>query len=69
MDKRIVEVDVAELAVRLIEAMLECGRPDGKTAKDALATIGEENRDVFTRGAVAAVQYFQDIVDDAVRMM
>lgn len=61
------EIDPYELACRLVEAFMEVERPEGKTPKEALEQLDQENRDMFMRAARAAFEYFQQTVTEMKR--
>ena len=59
--KMVMELDVAELAVILIEIITEKVRPEGMTAKAALMDAELQNpelHDRFVDAATAAIHYF-----------
>ena len=61
----VVEIDPAELAIRLCEAHI-CGkRPPGTTAAEALETMDEEIRLAWLRSARAAAEYLAELINSA----
>lgn len=58
-----VELDVNELACRILEAQVEERRPRGMTAAEALATQSEELQGDVRRAAVAAIRYLKEQVN------
>ncbi|MBY6244084.1 hypothetical protein [Methylosinus sp. Sm6] len=63
-DKLIVEIDPAELAVRMCEANYGLTRPMAD-ARQALAAMTPEVREAWLRSAKAAADYFVEIVNAA----
>jgi len=59
--KMIIELDTAELAVRLIEAILSKQRPEGMTAQESLQDFAKTDPDLcesFIVGAKTCIIYF-----------
>ena len=62
--KFIAEIDEAEMAVRIAEAMLKMKRPPGLSAQAALASMPDGEEENFARAARAAMLYLQECVDN-----
>lgn len=60
-----VELDEAELACRILEAIVGSKRPPGMTAAEALATQTEQSQQDVRRAAVTAIRYFHEQVNAA----
>jgi hypothetical protein len=56
----VVQLDKAEMAVRLYEAMNEVKRPDDLSAVEALKTLSDDMQQLVLRAAVAAFHYFHE---------
>lgn len=56
------EIDVAEMAVRIMEALLKATRPEGRGAREILNNLPEDMRDSFADAAVAAVEYLREAI-------
>lgn len=63
----IVEMDEAELAVRLCEANYGLKRPEGLSARAALDAMDDEVRAAWRRSAVAAMEYLTGCVNEGKR--
>jgi hypothetical protein len=59
----IAAIDPAELAVRIIEASGGVKRPPGKTAKQALDDLPDEDRTAALNAARAAAEYLTECVN------
>ncbi len=55
----IIEIDPAELAVRMMEAGSQVTRPVAD-AREALATMSQEDQDMLLRAAEAAALYLRE---------
>jgi hypothetical protein len=58
----IIEMDAAELAVRLCEANYGLKRPAGLTAQQALDAMDDDVRQGWQRSAVVAMEYLSECV-------
>ena len=58
-----VELDEAELACRILEAIVGYRRPVGMTAEEALATQDEQSRNDVRHAAVAAMRYLTERIN------
>lgn len=56
------EIDETELACRILEGSVQCARPLGKTAKEALQCLPREDRDALYRSARAVMIYWQECI-------
>lgn len=59
-----ITMDQHELACRLAEAIVQCKRPDGLTAAQALAEFDNDARQDFYRAASAAIKYFSECANN-----
>ena len=57
------EIDGAELACRMLEAIGGLDRPVGSTAREALDRVQPETRTAMLRAANAAVVYLQECLE------
>lgn len=53
----VVTIEVAELACRLAEAMIDLTRPANLTPREALATLPDDTRDGLLKAAGVAIEY------------
>lgn len=60
----LIKVDQHELACRLAEAIVQCKRPEGATAAQALAEFDEAARQNFYRAAIVAIQYLNECFEN-----
>ena len=58
-----VELDVDELACRILEAQHEMSRPDNVSATEALDTMPSMVQNDFRRCATVAMEYFEEQVN------
>jgi len=58
----VAEIDSDELAVRMLEAMLETKRPAGLTATQALEDVDQSHRDSLRRAVRAAMEYWGECI-------
>jgi len=63
-EKKIItlKLDQAELAVRIVEAMTDTARPEGRTPEECLEDISEEGRQSALNAAFAAATYFVEVM-------
>ena len=61
----VVEIDPAEMAIRLCEANYGLKRPPGASAAEALAAMDEEPRLAWLRSARAAAEYLAELINSA----
>ncbi len=59
----IVEMDEAELAIRLCEANYGMKRPTGLNAREAMDAMEEDVREGWRQSAIAAIEYFTECVN------
>lgn len=59
----IAELNQEELAVRILEAMLDMRRPT-QSASECLAHVEPELRNVAVKAAISALEYFKERIND-----
>lgn len=67
MSRRLVamaEIDMAELAVRMVEANYGLKRPKGSSGIAALAAMDDEAREGWLRSAKVAAEYLAEIFNN-----
>ncbi len=57
------EIQTAELALRIYEALSGMRRPPGKTAEQAMGDLDEDMQAGLIRAAWAAASYFKEVVN------
>jgi hypothetical protein len=53
-----IELDQAEIAIRIVEAISEAERPEGKTARECLDDLSDESRRNLFQASKAVAEYF-----------
>lgn len=63
----IAEIDINELAVRIIESLGSCKRPMGCTATETLAGTAPDVRDGAVTAAMRCAEYFAEVAGKMMR--
>ena len=65
MNVVLIDIDEAEVACMIFEALAESERPEGTTARELLAHVAPKDRAILKAGAQKICAYFVDMITKA----